>query len=172
MRRYALFLGLIGGVMVALGCDAKKATGEGTKLPTSQLPDAYWLKTAPAGAKPAAEVREKAKTGDPVVVAGIVGGRKAPFSEGMAVFTIVDKSAKHCTPEECETPWDFCCEPPEALTKGTVTVEFREGGRPLRYNARGFHGLDHMKNVVVTGDAIRDEAGTVLVVAKGIYIEP
>jgi hypothetical protein len=157
-------------VLVSCSRDAdQKKTGP---APASNLPAKFLLATPPPGAKPVAEVRGSAKTGDQVVVSGIVGGAKEPFASAAAVFTIVDASEKACTPDECEVPWDFCCVPPDRLAKSMVTVEFHEGGGAMKTSARGFHGLDHMKNVVVTGKARRDDAGNVVVVADGIYIRP
>jgi hypothetical protein len=155
-------------------CGKKESPTPGAKnaTVTSSLPDSYWLAAAPPGAKPVGEIRKNAKTGDAVVVNGIVGGRKLPFTEGAAAFTIVDDGVKKCTAGECETPWDFCCEPPDSLKANMVFVEFRDGASPIRTGARGFHGLDSMKNVTVTGEAQRDEAGNVVVVAKGIYVAP
>jgi hypothetical protein len=165
--------GLVLLSMSLAGCGKDdKGKTDAAQLPKSDLPDSYHLKTAPPGAKGAAEVRSTAKTGDQVVVAGIVGGRKTPFIAGVAAFTIVDESAKKCTMDECETPWDFCCETPKNLANGSVTIEFRDKGAPIKTNARGFHGLDHMKNVIVTGKAETDEAGNVVVVASGIYVAP
>src|SRR5436190_9220969 len=119
-------------VAALAGCtkDAKKkSTSE--PMPASSLPDAFWLKSEPANAKPVAEVRDKAKTGDAVVVAGRVGGVKEPFMKGAAVFTLVDAALKPCT-DECESPWDYCCEPPDRITKNTITVEFRDGASPIK----------------------------------------
>lgn len=141
-------------------------------LPASSVPESFWLTTAPPGAKNVGVVRKDAKTGDTVVVNGIVGGTKRPFTDGAAAFTLVDDGVKKCTEGECESPWDFCCEPPDSLSRNMVIVEFRDGAKPLKTSARGFHGLDHMKNVTVTGEAQRDEAGNVIVVAKGIYVAP
>jgi hypothetical protein len=156
------------------GCGkGEKTKGGSAPLPKSDLPDSYLLAAKPSGAKGAAEVRKTAKTGDQVVVTGVVGGRKTPFVSGVAAFTIVDESAKKCTADECDTPWDFCCETPENLAAGSVTIEFRDkSGAPLKTPAQGFHGLDHMKTVVVTGEAKRDEANNVVVVAHGVFIQP
>ena len=156
------------------GCSkGDKNKGGSAPLPKSGLPDSYLLATKPSGAKGAAEVRKTAKTGDQVVVTGVVGGRKTPFVTGVAAFTIVDESAKKCTADECDTPWDFCCETPENLAAGSVTIEFRDkSGAPLKTPAQGFHGLDHMKTVVVTGEAKRDDANNVVVVAHGVFIQP
>jgi hypothetical protein len=168
-----LACGLALAIAVA-GCSkGDKHQASSGPLPKSDLADSYLLKAKPADAKGAAEVRKSAKTGDQVVVTGIVGGRKTPFVDGVAAFTIVDEAAKKCTADECETPWDFCCETPENLAAGSVTIEFRDqGGRPIKTPARGFHGLDNMKTVVVTGEAKRDEANNVVVVANGVFIQP
>jgi hypothetical protein len=163
-----LVLALILAAALVAGCK-KSSDSKSAPLPASGLPETYWLATAPAGAKPVAEVREKVKTGEQVVVAGRVGGAKEPFTNGVAAFTLVDASLPPCT-DECSAPWDYCCEPPEKLTKHTITVEFRDGAATIRTNARGFHGLDHLKNVVVTGEARKDDAGNVVIVAKGIHV--
>jgi hypothetical protein len=163
---------LVAAAAAALVVAACKRSPEGGPPPTSALPDRYWLPQAPAGAMQAAEVRAHAKSGEQIVVTGVVGGRKQPFTEGAAAFTIVDDAAKKCTPGECETPWDYCCTPPDQLSASTVVVEFHENGHPIRQGARGYHGLDHMKTVVVAGEARRDDAGNVTVVATGIHVKP
>ena len=38
--------------------------------------------------------------------------------------------------------------------------------------ARGFHGLDHLKKVVVRGTAEKDPQGNLTVVAKGVFVRP
>jgi hypothetical protein len=158
-------------VLGIAGC-GKSESKPGAQAQQSTLPETLWLKSAPLDAQSAAAIREKAKTGQKVAVAGVVGGRKQAFTDGLAAFTIVDRELPKCAEDHCETPWDYCCEPLENLKKNMVTIEVREGSSPLKSTARGFHGLDHMKNVVVTGEAQRDEAGNVIVVASGIFVEP
>src|SRR5262245_25996234 len=117
------FLLVAGLFLAGCGKDEKGGASETAKLPASGLPESYWLAAAPAVSQPVAEVREKAKTGDSVVVTGRVGGAKEPFTSGVAAFTIVDAVLPPCK-DECETPWDYCCEPVDKLTKHTVTIEF------------------------------------------------
>jgi hypothetical protein len=166
--RVSLVLGVLVGAVLLAGC-SKESETKAPALHASNLPDSYWLKAAPAGAKPVAEVREKAKTGESVVVTGRVGGAKEPFTSGAAAFTLVDAALPPCK-DDCESPWDYCCEPQDKLTKHTITVEFREKDSVLKMPARGFHGLDHLKTVVVSGDVKKDDAGNVIVVAKGIHV--
>jgi hypothetical protein len=174
MRNSALLLAPI-ALVLTLGIsscgksdDAKKAA----TTPASGLPDSFLLKAAPPDAKTVAEVRANAKTGDQVVVTGLVGGSAEPFTSGAAALTLVDASVKACTEDHCPTPWDYCCEPVENLRKNMVTVEFRDKGTLLKTSARGFHGLDHSKTVVVAGEAKRDEAGNVIVHASGVFVKP
>jgi hypothetical protein len=174
MRNSSLLLASI-AIALTLGIsscgksdDAKKS---GPSV-ASGLPDSFLLKAAPADAKPVAEVRAKAKTGDQVVVTGLVGGSAEPFTSGAAAVTLVDPSVKPCTEDHCPTPWDYCCEPVENLRKNMVTVEFRDKGTLLKTSARGFHGMDHSKTVVVVGEAKRDEADNVIVHATGVFVKP
>jgi hypothetical protein len=124
----------------------------------------------PAGAQDVGEIWQEAKPGQEVVVRGVVGGSRKPFVEGLAAFTLVDPALKSCVGDDmgCQTPWDYCCVDPQTIAHNSVTVEFREGGRPLAASPRGFHGLDHLKTVVVRGVAERDPQGNVTIVAAGV----
>jgi hypothetical protein len=174
MRNSAFLLALI-AIAITLGISSCKKSDDAKKSAppvASALPDSFWLKAAPPDAKPVAEVRASAKTGDKVVVTGIVGGSTEPFTSGAAAVTLVDPGVKSCTEDHCPTPWDYCCEPVENLRKNMVTVEFRDKGTLLKTSARGFHGLDHSKTVVVVGEAKRDEADNVIVHASGVFVKP
>ena len=140
------------------------------------LPESYWSTAEPAGARPVAEVKAAAKNGDEVVVVGRVGGERKVFSDTRASFLIVDPALKACgehgTEDPCKYPWDFCCEDKAAIRAGAATIEFRDGDRVLKADARGFHGLDHLKTVVVRGRAERDSAGNLTVVATALHVRP
>jgi len=138
---------------------------------TASLPAAMALAAEPAGARPVKDVVLAAKTGDEVVVAGRVGVE----GSDRAYFTLVDPSLKACseTPLEdpCETPWDFCCSPPEELAKVSALVQFRDGTELFPGSVLGFDGLDHLKSVVVKGKAEKDSSGNLTVVAGGIFVK-
>jgi hypothetical protein len=137
---------------------------------TSNLPERFLLDAAPPGAQDVGAVRQSAQPGQEVVVRGVVGGSERPFVAGLAAFTLVDPALKSCVGDGmgCKTPWDYCCVDPQTIAHNSVTVEFRESGRPLAASPRGFHGLDHLKTVVVRGVAERDAQGNVTIVASGV----
>jgi len=105
----------------------------------------------------------------------VVRGEVQDFVGGLASFKLADHALTNCSEMEgedhCKTPWDFCCEDPAALARGLATVEFREGGQPLARAVRGFHGIDHLTDVVVAGVLHVDAQGNLLVVADSISAE-
>lgn len=154
------------------GCGDKSKAGGTSEAapPKSDVPEKFWVAQAPAGPKSVAAVKKDAKTGDEVTVVGRVGGAQKVFVDGIAAFTIVDEAAAACTKDHCETPWDYCCVDAKELTAQSVTVEFVDGDKPVKSNARGFHGLDYLSTVVVTGRVMRDDAGNVTVKATGLHV--
>jgi hypothetical protein len=161
-----LVLGL--GLLLA-ACGGGEPAGQPA---TSKLPETFFLAAEPPAAESVVAVRERAKTGEDVVLVGKV----KDFTDGLAAITVADLALKSCEDmkeqkgeDHCETPWDYCCEDPAALKRGLATVEFRDGDRPLPTSVRGFHGVDHLTTVVIRGRAVRDDAGNLLVVATGIH---
>src|SRR5436190_1121206 len=115
------FLGLSALLIVAglAGCSQNK-------------PDAgpsganYLLPAEPADALGVRGAKQQTKDGDDVVVAGRIGGRRDPWGSGQASFTIVDTALLTCSDREgdnCETPWDYCCEDPKDLVAATANVK-------------------------------------------------
>ncbi len=168
MKTHALVHAL---VLLAAACGR---TAE-APLPASDVPESFHLAAAPAGAKPVGEIVSDARSGDEVVVTGRVGGAEKVFVDGYAAFTIVDPSVLPCGAgkmDECETPWDYCCDPPDVMAANSLSVELVADGRPLRAQARGFHGLDHLDTVVVRGTVEKDAQGNVRVLASGVHVVP
>jgi hypothetical protein len=155
---------------LAVACGGDEAASSSPT--TSGLPERFLLPAVPAGAQDVGTVWKDAQAGEEVVVRGVVGGSAKPFVEGLAAFTLVDPALKSCVGDGmgCKTPWDYCCIDPQTIAKSSVTVEFREAGRPLAASPRGFHGLDHLKTVVVRGVAERDAQGNVTIVASGVRV--
>ena len=161
--------------LVPCGCGDSPSTttpdGGGATNPTASatLPDALSLATEPAGAKPIAEVIAGLTANAAVVARGRVG------EEGnSSYFTLADGSLKACTEmgDECPTPWDYCCTSADDKKLNMATVELRVGGELIEKSVLGFHGLDHLTEVVVTGEAKKDSAGNVTIVASGIWVKP
>lgn len=162
------------GISLACG-DGKDgpATGGGTggsgSATGAALPESFFAAAEPAGARAVKAVRDGGGTGEEVVVFG----RIKDFVSGLAAFTLVDVAIQACDvmdmPDECKTPWDYCCTDPAELAKNAVTIEFRNGDLPYRAQVMGFHGIDRLSYVVVAGRVERDEAGNVTVVARSIH---
>ena len=133
------------------------------------LSERFHSATEPAQAKSVASLRVGGNSGADV----IVEGRVRDISERSA-FTLADMALTSCAamdePDHCSTPWDYCCEDPAALKLGTLIVEFTENEAPVKETARGFHGLDHLSEVVVTGKLTIDDLGNMSVAASKVYV--
>ncbi len=160
--RLALGLLLVGSLVSCGGSDdgTKPKKGAGVAIP-----ETAWSATPLADAKAAGAVRREVKDGESVVARG----RVKDFVDGRAVFTLIDMSLKSCEEMEgdnCPTPWDYCCVEPNVIAENTVTVEFQDAsGRPLKTDAKGFHGLDHLQVVLVEGKARKSADGNVTIAA-------
>jgi hypothetical protein len=141
------------------------------------VPAALFLAAEPQGVKTVAEVKTAAKQGDKIVLRGKIGGGEEPFIAARAVFTIVDPGVKSCKDmgeDHCATPWDYCCETPESLVANSATIQVvGTDGRPLKAGLKGLRGLSPLAEVYVVGTVSqRDDAGTFVVNADGIWIRP
>ncbi len=162
--------GCLAAIAIAPSCNPTEETDPKPTVATEALPASYWLATAPAGALDINKARQSAEDGGEIVVVGRVGDLLAKRAQ----FKLIDRSFVPCNerPEdECKTPWDYCCEDPTELAKGTIVIECRDGDKLRKVTAKGFHGLDHLKEVVVRGKVIKDEAGNLIVVAAGIHVK-
>jgi len=147
------------------------APGGGATAAKGPAPfDALALASEPAGAKPVGEVIAAQQGSGPVVVRGRVGEDGGSSSW----FTLVDPSLKDCVQigDECKTPWDYCCTPNDVKKQQMANVELRVGGELVEHAVLGWRGLDHLKEVVVAGQATKDGAGNVTIVASGIWVKP
>lgn len=148
------------------------------KAPTTpqSLPTSLFLAAAPASPVEIRDAKQAVKQGDAVVLRGVVGGGRDPFVAGRAVVMLVDTRVKSCrdNPEDtCATPWDYCCEPREELTANSVTVQVvGPDGRPLASGLKDAGGLAPLTRMIVVGSvAQRDDSGTFIVNATGLFIE-
>ncbi len=151
------------------GCtqDAAGPAGAGA----SPADSAYVLSVEPAGAQDVAQARSEAQDGDDVVVVGRIGGETEPFLEGAAAFTIVDSKLQPCPEEEgCPTPWDYCCDLNLlARNKALVKVVDKEG-QLVNSDARQLLHVRELSTVVVRGQAQRDDAGNLTILARGVHV--
>jgi len=104
----------------------------------------------------------------------VVIGRLKDFVAGKAAFTMVDGSIPSCKEDmdECETPWDYCCTSPKKVAANSALVQLiGENGKALDGNLQGVNSIDHLSTVVVTGKAIKDDAGNLTIKADKVYLE-
>jgi hypothetical protein len=159
---------------IALLLAPPPATPPATDAP--RIPAAVFVTEKPKDAKCVSEVKKSAKKGDTVVFTATVGGRAEPFVKTRAIFMVADRCLKACNqnPEEnCATPWDYCCEPPESKKANMLTVQFTgDDGKPLKVGARSAGGLEPLAQIVVEGVvAEADDKGTFIVTARKVFVE-
>ncbi len=149
-----------------VGCGSK---AEPQEVETGAIAESYWSDTDHPGALEVTSARANATDGEEVVLVG----RVKDFVEGRAVFTLIDMGLEPCNAngeDDCATPWDYCCVEASVQTAGSVTVELPgDDGRPLQADIKGFHGLDHLDTVTVSGKATRDESGNVTLALASLH---
>ena len=145
--------------LIALVAVAALLAGCGEKKETAGIKEAAkeFVATAPAG-EPASisKARTQFKAGDNVLLQGLVMGTMHPFVEGRAVFVLGDEEVLTPCDERpddgCPTPWDVCCDAPEAKAAGTATIQILgEDGKPLKTGVKGMNGLKELSRVTVEG---------------------
>ncbi len=160
--------------VAALGCTkSEDDASNGDTQPASSSIEGFFVKAAPSGAKTLSATKVSAKVGQTVTFQARIGGRATPFVENRAIMVVIDSSLKACDPDEgCAHPWDYCCETQEALTANTATVQFLgDDGKPMKVSLKGNNGLAELEWVTVVGEvAVKDEAGTLVINAKNVFV--
>ncbi len=172
-------LALAASALIGVSCADKDKgqpapeTGGGSGAgATSVLADA-----APEGALTVVDARSKAKPGEEIVLRGKVAGKMKPISESAAILVLADETAiKSCDQipgDECETPWDYCCEDPAAIAASIATIQVRgEDGKVLRTSLRDVGGLKELSHLVVAGTVDAASTADALIVnASQIHVE-
>jgi hypothetical protein len=165
--------------LLVTGCKESDDTATVTPAaPTEALPATLIATTQPSGdAQDVAALKKSAKDGDRVVVRGRVGGTPKPLADNRAIMTVADLGLPTCEKTAmatCPTPWDSCCEPKEALTASTATVQVvGADGKPLKATLDGAGGIKPLKQVVVAGVVKNPPGGEAMVIeASQIYVAP
>ena len=164
---------LIPSLVALLAACAGESEGKDIADPDTSnqtaLPETFWS-TDSGEAVDVLALREGGATGDKIVVRGSV----RDFVDGLAAFRLVEDSLLSCDerPDDmCPTPWDYCCCPPGELAQGTALVEFHDGDSTGSWSLQGFHGIDHLSEVVVEGTLRFDETRNMIIVADSIRLQ-
>jgi hypothetical protein len=150
------------------GCQKPATQASAETAPATDF-SPWFVASPPAGARPVHEVREDAVPGDEVVLTGRIMGRANPFVDGRAAFVVGDTTL--LTPcnerpdDQCETPWDVCCNDKAAIRSGTATVQIvGENGRVLPHGLKGVNGLAELSTVTITGTVAETSTPDALVI--------
>lgn len=153
-------------------CEKKtEATASATApkaAPSAEL--AKVLGAAPSGTALAIHTaRASAKPGDTVTISGRIMGNASPFVAGRSAFILGDPEiltpCNEMPGDDCETPWDVCCETSEEKKQGTATIQIVDAeGRTLKESLEGVGGLENLAKVTVTGKVAEGSSPDLLVV--------
>jgi len=141
----------------AVSCQKSEQTADpAPSAETTAIFNEWFTDTAPEGAGAIHEVRTTAVPGDEITISGLVMGRMKPFVDGRAAFILGDPAlltpCNEIPGDECETPWDVCCDAPEAKREGTATIQITgPDGRVLSTPLKDVRGLKELSKVTVTG---------------------
>lgn len=159
------------GVLALAGCDKKAAEETKAETQTSALSGDLFSSEPLADAGSLLEAKKSSKAGDTVTFTGTIGGRRAPFAEGRAVFLVADSALPVCGPD-CPTPWDFCCEARESILENTATVQLVDvDGQPLKLDANGQGGLEPGASIQVRGTVAEKSEGAYVIDAEAVYVQ-
>jgi len=142
----------------------------------AELSEGFLLASKPENALSVMEAREQLSPGDIAVIEGQIGGAKDPFFDGFAGFVLADREILFCDEiggeEHCATPWDACCEDPDKLKAGRVSVQMVDAeGTPLEGNLGSGGGLAGLDHVIVSGTVGEGSTAENLIIdAQGYYL--
>ena len=174
MKALALATALTAAALLT-GCGDSSST-PAPSASTAPAAATWKLDTAPANALDVLAGKEAASNGgatQDVVLRGRVGGRHNPISYESGLFVMMDPAVPSCADmgdeDHCTTPWDYCCEPNDVITKNAVTVQVRVGGKPVTLTADAIGPLD---TVVIKGKlAQMPGTNASIVMADGVFVE-
>jgi hypothetical protein len=163
-------------VLAFAGCASESAdqASHTTKGPSADGAR-YLASSAPAAAQDVIPMRQSIDDQQEVVVIGRIGGSHNPWVDGMAAFTLVDRSLAACTDipgDKCPTPWDYCCATDKLPDATTLVKVVDDQGQVVTTGAQELLGVDELQTVIVRGKARKDDAGNISILAEQIYVDP
>ena len=97
------------------------------------------------------------------------GLREHPFVEDRAAFVLGDPAkltpCNKMRDDHCKTPWDACCDTPEAKKEGTATIQIiGTDNRVVKQSLKGEHGLKELSTVTLTGTVDKTSTPEALII--------
>lgn len=163
-------------VLTLISCGKKETADSVDPAPPVATFDSYFTDQPIADPKAIHVARITAKPGDVIVIHGLIMGREKVFVDGRASFLLGDREkltpCNAITGDECETPWDACCDSKEAKLEGIASIQITNAeGRVLSGGLKGVKGLMELSSVTVSGTVDRISTPESLVVnAKMIHV--
>ena len=165
---------------LTVACDRGSGNDNDNPTPATSDPLAavFTGESFAVGERPIHQMREGLEPGAAVAFEGKVMGRLEVFVPGRAAFIVGDPtiltSCDQIAGDPCETPWDVCCDDPDNITKGILTVQLVDDeGRVLARDLRGFNGLTELSSVRIEGVVAEGSGGENLIVnASRIHVLP
>ena len=172
LRVFHLLAPVAAACVILAGCgkSAEKATPPPpTAAASSPLDGFFGAVDATGDVIPIPQLRKDAQPGHGVVVEAKVMGAVEPFVENRALFVVGDEgtlsSCDQIHGDACRTPWDNCCDDPDALRVGTATIQVvDEKGNVLRHGIKGVAGLRELSRVRVAGEVAPGSTEAALVI--------
>ena len=163
-------------VLALASCEKKERTAAIENAPSAAAFDAHFTDQPIADPQAIHLARTDAKPGDEIVIHGLIMGRGKVFVDGRASFLLGDR--EKLTPcnvmpgDECETPWDACCDSKEAKREGIASIQIVDAeGKVLSGGLKGVKGLKELSAVTVSGTVDQSSTAENLVVnAKVIHV--
>lgn len=170
--RIALTLTVVSALALLSACG--KPAEQAAAPVASDAKPTWLLASAPADARPVAEIKKSAVEGEKVVMQARIGGRVDPITKGAAVFVVMDPTIPSCDQnpdDKCATPWDYCCEPKQVMAANSATVQLvGADGKPLAIDLEA-QGLKPLQNIIIVGAvAPRPNDAVLIINATGIHI--
>ena len=167
----------LGLAFILAACSDEKETSKEENKSKGPL-EKVVLDTAPANPIQIAELRKSAKPGETVTFTGEVIGSYDVFMDGRAVMIMGDPHkitpCNRIPGDECETPWDVCCDDPDHITASIVTVQVvDESGKPIKSGLKGLGGVAELSAVTVTGEVAGSSNDKNMIInATGLFVHP
>lgn len=166
---------LIASVILLVSCGEKstetttETTAEAAVSVPSPALSAVLAASPTSEAKSIVGIRSTAKPDDEITVSGRIMGSKMPFVDGRAAFILGDPevltACNEVPGDECETPWDACCDSPEDKKRATATIQIvGADGRVLKEPIEGVGGLINLAKVTVSGKVAEGSSADLLIV--------